>query len=187
MAISLQIYNLLSNLPKNYQKKRLWRTRIWPHAEVFYNFPQKSRKSQKGLRPAMRNVIKTHTDLTDHTDLFSVLPFIVRFFRYNYISAKSARSAWLKANTYICIYWGMQITQILQIFHLTQKARKSQKGHAAWLFSRGFRIDDNSSSNCFVSWNKGMYDWKKRESLLSKFLTRKHTYHQDIMFLCYYV
>jgi len=63
------------------------------HTEVFYNIPQKSRKSQKGLRPAMRNVIKTHTDLTDHTDLFSVLPFIVRFFRYKYISAKSARPA----------------------------------------------------------------------------------------------
>ncbi len=29
-----------------------------------------------------------------------------------------------------------------------------------------------------------MLDWKKRESLLSKFLTRKHTYHQDILFLC---
>jgi len=27
-----------------------------------------------------------------------------------------------------------------------------------------------------------MSDWKKRESLLSKFLTRKHTYHQDILF-----
>ena len=29
-----------------------------------------------------------------------------------------------------------------------------------------------------------MLDWKKRESLLSKFLTRKHTYHQDILSLC---
>ena len=32
-----------------------------------------------------------------------------------------------------------------------------------------------------------MTDWKKRENLLSKFLTRKHTYHQDVMFLCYSV
>ena len=32
-----------------------------------------------------------------------------------------------------------------------------------------------------------MSDWKKRENLLSKFLTRKHTYHQDVMFLCYSV
>ena len=26
--------------------------------------------------------------------------------------------------------------------------------------------------------------WKKRENLLSKFLTRKHTYHQDILSFC---
>ncbi len=30
-------------------------------------------------------------------------------------------------------------------------------------------------------------DWKKRESLLSKFLTRKHTYHQDILSFCSFV
>ena len=29
--------------------------------------------------------------------------------------------------------------------------------------------------------------WKKRESLLSKFLTRKHTYHQDILSFCSFV
>ena len=29
-----------------------------------------------------------------------------------------------------------------------------------------------------------MSDWKERESLLSKFLTRKHTYHQDILLFC---
>ena len=32
-----------------------------------------------------------------------------------------------------------------------------------------------------------MLDWKKRESLLSKFLTRKHTYHQDILSFCSFV
>ena len=32
-----------------------------------------------------------------------------------------------------------------------------------------------------------MSDWKKRESLLSKFLTRKHTYHQDILSFCSFV
>ena len=32
-----------------------------------------------------------------------------------------------------------------------------------------------------------MSDWKKRENLLSKFLTRKHTYHQDILSFCSFV
>ena len=32
-----------------------------------------------------------------------------------------------------------------------------------------------------------MFDWKKRENLLSKFLTRKHTYHQDILSFCSFV
>ena len=32
-----------------------------------------------------------------------------------------------------------------------------------------------------------MLDWKKRESLLSKFLSRKHTYHQDILSFCSFV
>ncbi len=32
-----------------------------------------------------------------------------------------------------------------------------------------------------------MSDWKERESLLSKFLTRKHTYHQDILSFCSFV
>ena len=32
-----------------------------------------------------------------------------------------------------------------------------------------------------------MPDWKKRENLLSKFLTRKHTYHQDILSFCSFV
>ena len=32
-----------------------------------------------------------------------------------------------------------------------------------------------------------MFDWKKRESLHSKFLTRKHTYHQDILSFCSFV
>ena len=93
MAISVQIYNLLSNLPKNYQKKDYDEHEYDLTQKTFYYLTQKARKSQKGLRPAMRNVIKAHTDLTDHTGLFSGLPFIVRFFRYKYISAKSARSA----------------------------------------------------------------------------------------------
>ncbi len=32
-----------------------------------------------------------------------------------------------------------------------------------------------------------MLDWKKRESLLSKFLSRKHTYHQDFLSFCSFV
>ena len=32
-----------------------------------------------------------------------------------------------------------------------------------------------------------MLDWKKRKSLLSKFLSRKHTYHQDILSFCSFV
>ena len=68
--------------------------------------------------------------------------------------------------------------------HFTRMEFKKQEAKT----KEGFLwIDDDSSSNCFVSWNKGMSDWKERESLLSKFLTRKHTYHQDVMFLCYSV
>ena len=32
-----------------------------------------------------------------------------------------------------------------------------------------------------------MFDWKKPENLLSKFLSRKHTYHQDILSFCSFV
>ena len=35
MAISLQIYNLLSNLPKNYQKKMMTSTNMTSHRKIY--------------------------------------------------------------------------------------------------------------------------------------------------------
>ena len=129
MAISLQIYNLLSKLPKNYPKKRLWRTRIRPHTEVFYNFPQKSRKSQKGHAACCTHMYLLTSQKFPFFRLLSVSSVINIYLR-NQRDLHDLKSTHIFVSIGACgLRRSCRFSSHTEVFYnFPQKSRKSQKG-----------------------------------------------------------